>query len=336
MVQILKRNYIVVFSVLLFLGALFVVRQNYDGYEVPVANQDEIKDDVYSIRIPTTFEKIQSVNRKSLARAPKWMSDMNVYKNSYFRYGLPEHAVPQIDLDVGPDFTIPDVITYLLANMKTYSNLNENNGKQGLRYIEIGVSVGKCLYQIQNIFGKSSIVAALEIEKINPAYETTLTNKVIIDTWATPTTKFIRNDGRLSKYTAKDTGAQIWYLETDEFNTDGWDKLKYHMNSFNFIYSDAFHTRDALLYEWNQIKSLNLIDFDSNWVMSWDDLESTDQGSMRGAVRWIMEDCGKITPTNTLIIHVNGWLGHNEYRHIMGIMSNMPIADLLKQLPVSD
>jgi len=113
-------------------------------------------------------------NRETLKKVPKWITDDD-YQHSVFQYGLPAHVKHLIDEDVGTDPTYNDVFCYLF-----------NFLDQPLHYLEIGVSVGKSLYQTLSC-AKNARVTALELESINPTFGNLLTKEKELARWDKPT-----------------------------------------------------------------------------------------------------------------------------------------------------
>ena len=64
-------------------------------------------------------------------------------------------------------------------------------------------------------------------------------------------------------------GNRVWYITQDVFDEECWARLQ--GRKFNFIFSDAFHRPEGLMYEWRMIERYNLLDRDE-FVIVWDDL----------------------------------------------------------------
>ena len=87
------------------------------------------------------MDEIIKFNRETLRTVPKWIhsEDYNSPPSS-FHYGLPKSVFHLIDKDVSNELTECDIICYFIT---LFNNLNIP-----VNYLEIGVSVGKTFYQI--------------------------------------------------------------------------------------------------------------------------------------------------------------------------------------------
>jgi hypothetical protein len=272
----------------------------------------------YAMALPATLADIGAANRRALETAPKWMADDAVYNNALFHYGLPPHVRHLIDLPVGAAPTIPDVLGLLLTHLNTQP-----------RYLEIGVSVGKCLFQIQWLLGPGAVVTAFDVENINPAYAGTLGDRRIVSQYTGAQGSGMRNglSCGVDSYTGPN-GQPFFYVTSDEFDRRGWTELQSLKRTYNGVYSDALHTQEALLYEWGQLRDLGLIPISSaseRWFMAWDDL---DPSLMQGFQRIVADARTRVGPGITVharTYKVNGWLGEHEYAHPFGVMANFPL-----------
>jgi len=332
-----QHSYLVALCAILFVASLFWFNGTQESAKStehealrtkPISTTPSTKYQVYNIETPASLESVSKKNRDTLSRAPRWMDSDEVYNGAYFKYGLPEFARPWINLDVGESFTIPDVLGYLLTSIRREP---ESVAASGVKYLEIGVSVGKCLFQMLELEGSKSTVTALDIENINPAFADTLTGKKRIDSWDAEPATLLRNDGSYHTFKAS-SGATLNYFATDEFSSKGWEKIVEHKaGPFHVIYSDAMHSPGALEYEWEKLISLNLIDFSDYWAVTWDDLGD---GGMRSAVQKIMDSTINIHPDSKgRFYYVNGWLGKNEHTHVMGVLTNVDLDELDLKIP---
>lgn len=96
------------------------------------------------------------------------------------------------------------------------------------------------------------------------------------------------------------------YLACDEFNEVGWLELKKSQPKFNLIFSDALHSDKAILYEWNKLVSLELIDT-QNFAIIWDDCDN----QIRTQVKIIALKGIGTAFTCSAILKIYGWLGIN-------------------------
>lgn len=262
------------------------------------------------------INEIITFNRKTLSSVDNWInkSDWDT-PNSLFNYGLPSYILHLINLPVSNDITESDKLCEYLYE------LYKLNGK--INYLEIGVSVGKTFYQIiefsrQYINENDITLSCLDIEKINPILENLLDsnykqNKVQL------TASKKENSLRKDEFNYITTWNNIKYYESDEFDVNIWKSMEM---PYNFIFSDALHDPNALLFEYNSLKLNNLIDT-NGFIYCFDDLETEQSGEMWGAVHKILNDIKETYPLlNVTLEHlvVNGWIGEHEYKHNFGVI----------------
>lgn len=248
------------------------------------------------------IEPIVNFNRETLKKVNNWIDD-EVYEESIYQYGLPQHARHLIDRDVGKYITYSDAILYLSSFLK-----------KDVNYLELGVSVGKNFLQIIN-FLKNSNITGLDIEEINPILEKFFCKVKRIE-WETMNGSMKRKNSSLTTYIYVPNNNRIMYISGDVFDENSWNQLS--GNRYNIIFSDAFHTPEALLHEYQMIKKHSLID-EEEFILVWDDLH----GEMESSFNQIWFDLSKkynLKDNNKLRIGLNGWLGQNEFVHEIGII----------------
>jgi len=119
----------------------------------------------------------------------------------------------------------------------------------------------------------------------------------------------------LSMYT-KNTNT-IKYLSGDIWDISSWERLK--NAKYNVIFSDAFHSKEALLHEFNMMSQFDLLA--DQFVIIWDDLFfDLKDGFLEINKR--MQRGKKFKDINCYLIHINGWLGENWSKHPVGIITN--------------
>jgi hypothetical protein len=237
-------------------------------------------------------------NRQSLALVPHWL-DEDVYRASIFQYGLPPHIREFIDDPIDESPTYSDLIVHLAGGMRD------------LRYLELGPSVGKNLFQVAKAVQNSELVA-VDIEDINPILEQQLTPKSHVSWTTMPGSK----RSALSTQTAYglDTN-NIGYIAGDLFDSATWDRLR--GRKFNMIFSDAFHSPEALIVEWENIARLGLL-ASGPFAMVWDDLTSD---GMRQAFYRIATAIRRDRPSALASLELfQGWVGKRESLHPIGIV----------------
>jgi hypothetical protein len=269
------------------------------------------------------MDTIIEFNRLSLSKVPNWI-ELKDYNSppSLFNYGLPNRVLHLINNDISKEITECDILCYLIML------LNKENIP--INYLEIGVSVGKTFYQIMEyVFHNSKIYSlnCLDIEVVNP-----ILNKLILSKFSNYTINehspnvdekylfgFNKIKNSITKWKDENNENEIKYYESNSFDKNIWK----HMKKYNIIFSDGYHEPFALLNEYENLKTNNLIDFDK-FVYCFDDLEDNKDGKMWHSVIKIFEDLEIITNQKLYLQHyvVNGWLGNNEYKHNFGIISN--------------
>lgn len=248
------------------------------------------------------IEPIVNYNRETLEKVNNWIDD-EIYEKSIYQYGLPQQARHLIDLEIGKDITYSDAILYLCSFLK-----------KDVRYLELGVSVGKNFFQITN-FLKNSQITGFDIEEINPILEKIFT-KIDRKDWETMKGSMKHENSSLTTYSYSQNNNKIAYLSGDVFDENSWKRLA--GNRYNVIFSDAFHTPEALLIEYEMIKKFQLID-DEEFILVWDDLH----GDMETSFNKIWFDLQKkynLEEQSKLRVGLNGWLGQNEFIHEIGVI----------------
>lgn len=263
---------------------------------------------LYKVReLPKIFQKekmknIIKYNRETLKKVKNWIDD-DVYEKSIYQYGLPIQAKQLINVDMGRNITYTDAILYLSSCLKKEIN-----------YLELGVSVGKNFFQIAN-FIEHSKLTGFDIEKINPILESFFQKKDHIE-WATLKESKKQEKSSLTTYYYAKRNNEISYLSGDIFDENSWKRLS--GNKYNLFYSDAFHTPDALIYEYEMITKYLLID-DEEFILVWDDLHEEMEKSF-DKIWHKLQKKYNLKENNRLRIGLNGWLGQNEFIHEIGII----------------
>jgi hypothetical protein len=237
-------------------------------------------------------------NRETLRLVSRWI-DEDVYQASIFHYGLPPQIRPYIDDQIDDTPTYSDLIVHLAE------------GLSDLRYLELGPSVGKNLFQVAMAVRDAELLA-VDIEDINPILETRLTFKSR-EAWRTmPGSKRVG----LSTQTAYGLdGNRVEYIAGDLFDSATWERLQ--GRKFNLIFSDAFHSADALLIEWENVSRLRLL-AEGPFAMIWDDLNSRE---MREAFCSIATQIQRDRPSAVISLELlSGWVGKRERPHPIGIV----------------
>lgn len=248
------------------------------------------------------------VNRKTLAGVEKWF-DPQADAASQFGYGVPDRLRKQLDRPVGSQPTVPDLIGNLSAALKT-----------PLNYLEIGVSVGKNF--LQQLRATTSPDAAqrtltgFDIEEMHPNLTSRL-QETACDRWDPAADSLKRGANSLRTFHDPGQGGTVRYLAGDVFDESCWRRLQ--GRPFNFIFSDALHRPEGLMFEWRMIERHGLLDQDE-FVMMWDDLG----GYMTLAFDRICEQVqAQAGSCCKLLVKMRGWMGVNEYPHEIGVLAKL-------------
>lgn len=243
-------------------------------------------------------------NRATLRMVKKWIDD-DVYQHSIFQYGLPERLRPVIDLELGDDLTYTDVMSYLSRFLEKPVN-----------YLELGVSVGKNLLQMTNMLQHCSLTG-FDIEEINPVLQGFFEKVGRVDTWHPQPGSMKTSASSLTEYRHAPNDNRLMYLSGDVFDENAWRRLA--GNKFNVIFSDAFHSPEALLLEHQMIQKYELLD-EAEFIWVWDDLS----GEMPLAFLRIWSDLRQkhhLRRDDKLLVAVNGWVPNDP--HPIGIITRL-------------
>jgi hypothetical protein len=238
-------------------------------------------------------------NRKSLKLIDNWIDD-EAFARSYFKYGVPDFLKPLINKPIDNNPTYTDLMAFIAK--KYFGKVN---------YLEIGVSVGKNFFQMMHALNKAELTA-FDIEEINPVLARKLTpgSKA---RWDTPPNSIKKNQSSFGAYTFGDKNVN--YLSADVWDTYSWSKLE--GNKFNMVFSDALHTPQAILFEFEMLVKYGLLD--EKFVIVWDDLV----GKMKNSFFSIIRKYNEVYNIQDIyLLEVNGWVGEHEGTHSVGIISN--------------
>ena len=266
----------------------------FQGNSIPTKSAVTIEQEILA--------KVIAENRTIQSKVSNWI-DKEAFKNSCFNYGVPDFIEVVLNKELNNDPTYTDIMKALVY--KHFGQLN---------YLEIGVSVGKNFHQMMNIEVPASITG-FDIEEINPILKNILTEKEKI-TWSTPSKSIKKTDSSLTSFYHQSTPVE--YLCADVWDTNSWQKLE--NRKFNLIFSDALHTPEAILFEFEMIVKYGLLD--DKFIIVWDDLV----GKMKNAFFKIIKKYDKTFGIQDVyLLNVNGWVGQHEQQHSVGIISNFKL-----------
>ena len=242
----------------------------------------------------TGLEKEIAQNKEALLAVESFI-DPETYASSKDFYGLPVYILKHIDKTYNKYPTYSDLILYLL-----------NSFSKSPKYIEVGVSVLKNLYLISS--GKSGLeIFAYDINKINPVVEKYL--------------QLEESKDNIKKYTHN--ANKISYFQGDVFETEDLQKFKNLIKKVDFIFSDAHHSYEGLMSEYeNLIKDI----LNEEFIVYYDDLS----GDLLKAFIEISQKLSKSHKVFTFTFLINGWIGNHEKMHRNGIITNIDIIKNFK------
>ena len=181
------------------------------------------------------------------------------------------------------------------------------------RYLEIGVSAGKNLYQVSQHLN-DAVLVGIDIEEINPVLEHLLGQGTLI--WksaeAYPFTKFdgteVWKTFSLTEFSQHERGNTILYLSGDKFERALWERLE--GRSFNLIFSDANHTQRSLETEFAFLMKYGLID-SHEFIILWDDVSDDLLPAVARAISVLGQQFSSSRPY-TAVIDIHGTYGGGE------------------------
>ena len=298
--------------------------------------QDEIEEEseCFISTVCTMFSDISKVhqqNRCILNKVRNWIIRSD-WENAVFNYGLPASIYDVVGNDVGPKVTLSDLVSYLATQFG-----------EDTHYMEMGVSVGKTLYQVLGIACQADIIA-FDIEKINPTFEKIL-EPYFIESKIEENIQghdfgnkknyesFKKDDCSLTKYKLDLRNNGFHYLNCDEFDRLGWKRLKELVSGFpkrptlQVVFSDALHTFEAVRFEVEQVLSYELLDRE-NFAYVWDDASFSIQSFCDKIVKYASDAVkNRITCASG---RLPGWQGINERNHQVALVTTIDIKQILE------
>lgn len=255
------------------------------------------------------MEDIITYNRKTLNKVDNFIDDSD-YQKSKDLYGLPLHVYHLINKPINNDITYVDLLTFLSSFLN----------KKQINYLEIGVSVLKTFYQIANFFTDCNLYA-YDINYINPTIERHFNKTSGYEQLLNTNTYHYNNNN-------------IYYYRGDVFKINQLNYFKNEIldnNKIDILFSDAHHSYDGLISEYNNLFNNILND---NFILYYDDLNFQKprniKENMTDAFFIIAKELQKnYTNINVALLKVNGWLGNNEYKHVNGIITTLNLKEII-------
>jgi methyltransferase family protein len=244
-------------------------------------------------------EELIKKNRETLSLVDNWI-DEDAFKKSFFSYGVPDYIRKDINKPINNSATYTDLILYL--SKKHFAKIN---------YLEIGVSVGKNFFQLLNAHTDSKFTG-FDIEELNPVVEHLLYLKEKTE-WQTPANSIKKTPSSLKEFAYNNM--HVNYLCGDVWDENSWGKLQ--GNKFNIVFSDALHTPEAILFEFEMLVKFDLLA--EKFIIVWDDLVGKMQKSFYKIIRKYDR---KYQIKDIYLLNINGWIGEHEKPHTVGVISN--------------
>ena len=253
----------------------------------------------FTTSINLELENIIKINRTFL-KETKQLLGADVYK--YNNYGIPQNIYKVIDEPIDENITYTDLIAFLLKTINKQSSIN---------YLEIGVSVMKNVMQIDNSL-RGANLTIYDINKIVPKFES----------------RFVAKEDTNNKVFESILGKnKIVYFQGDVFNRKDQNQFNsYVKENFNFVFSDAMHTQEGILNEYENIIKMNLSE---NFMLYFDDLDF--DGLLEAAIHIYKDLSFDYKNLNFYTFWINGWVGQHEKMHKNGIITTYDLASIFKK-----
>ena len=274
-----------------------------DRYPTLVDHHRERSDRVPLVRADEVADAMRR-DRAALDHVPRWVSD-ETYDGAIAGYGLPASVKNLIDRDLGDEPTYTDLLVHEATHLRS-----------PVRYLEIGTSVGKNLYQLLSAL-RSAHLVALDLEDVSPVLRSFLGEQVKrLDTWPTPAGSLRSAAAYLDSYPDALGSNVVDYLCADEWDDEAWARLS--GRHFNLILSDAEHSPEAIRHEASMLLRHDLLD-PTGFIMVWDDLGDTRTDAFIDTWERI-RDRYALPDRSLRMGMIRGWLGVNEPPHLVGLV----------------
>ncbi len=252
----------------------------------------------YIFKSNTNFNKIIKQNREFLTQEGSFISSIDFRNNDY---GIGESIRITIDNKINFFPINTDLIIYLILK----------NMKNNCKYLEIGASVLKNFMQVNNSLSNSDLYI-YDLNPVNPKYKNEFLDL-----------------NKKSDTEKNNTQNKLMYFRGDLFNLNDLSNFKDHsyVDKFNFIYSDALHTPEAIYCEYKDLISSSLSD---KFIIYYDDLDVKGMTDMFKKIFYDLKI--NFNNLNAYTFYINGWVGQNERPHKNGIITNLPLTSQIKDL----
>jgi len=229
-----------------------------------------------------------------------------VMQESHFGYGIPAQLYNgdnfMLNNPINNDITYTDVICYFCNKLKN------------IRYLELGVSVGKNFFQLMH-YMDGIFLMGYDLEEMSPLLKQRLNCEASsVEHW--DKRNYLKPTAPSLTTNMKFGNNRIDYISADVYDELGWAKMK--DKNFNLILSDASHTPEALLFEYEMMEKYNVFNKNS-FVFFWDDLGGEMTNSFLSIINQ-MKRKYNVKRSDCYVLELSGWIGQQEFKHQIGII----------------
>ena len=237
-------------------------------------------------------------NRIKLKKLGKYI-DLNEINKSNDKYGVWQNT-DNLNKFLGFRLTNIDLMQFLTSLIP-----------KKIIYTEIGVSVLKNFFLMANFLNKSKLYA-FDINKIYP-----------------PMKKYLKQTSEnknIVEYIFKNN--KIIYFQGNVFSQRDLENFSnIFSKKTNFVYSDADHSKEGLLFEYEHFYK-NMLD--EEFILYFDDINSKTMPGFKAIFEQIKKERTD-KEISGYTFWINGWMGKNENQHQNGIISTINISKALKE-----
>lgn len=248
-----------------------------------------------------SFQRLIKDNREYLNKnAPFFTQD----EFSVNDYGMSKSIFININKPIKEFPTYSDILQF------SSQFLNKNF----FNYLEIGTSVMKNFYQMDNYFHNSKLIAY----DINPIPNKYKKNYVEYG--------FLDNRNICNCYISH-TKNELYYFKGSVLEiSDSKLFKKYFPDKFDIVFSDALHTKNGVISEYQNIIKNKIND---EFILYFDDLDFPELLTTTLEIfKDLKVDKKKIFFTT---FKTYGWVGQHERMHLNGIISNLDFYTIFKE-----
>ena len=259
---------------------------------------------VFFLKFKNYSENFKNIIRKNRESLDHFGELINYKEYEEIDYGIPSKNFKLIDKQINKTPSNLDLIIFLLGVVE----------KDTLNYFEIGVSVMKNFMLVDSFLEKSNLVAY----DINPIVKKNNKKFQLLD----------KSSNRL--FVSNETNNTLYYFEGDVLNFKDTKEFNEKLGlNYDFVYSDALHTKEGVLSEYQNLVKHNL---NEKFILYYDDLDiKWDTQTVEKAVFEIFDEMKtKVQNLKLFTFWINGWLGQNEKPHKNAVITNFDFESYMK------